>query len=207
MSEGGRSAFPGRRSSPGPGRRLLVALLLTGFALVGCGRTGGAPTTAAARSREPSAVGTTIFPPADRRPVPTLRAGTLDGRPLALRDLIGSGVVVINVWASWCTSCRAESAAIAAVAAELHGQTVQFVGIDEADSLAAARTFLAGTGSTYPQLSDPDGEVLHVLSLLPQTGIPSTLLLDPRGRMAARVIGPVTQDGLRSLIRSLQEVS
>ena len=124
-----------------------------------------------------------------------------------MRELTGAGVVVINVWASWCTSCRAESAAIAAVAAEMRGQPVQFLGIDEQDSESAARSFLATTGTTYPQVTDSDGDVLHALPLLPETGIPSTLLLDPRGRMAARVIGPVTRDDLRALIRSVQEVS
>ena len=139
--------------------------------------------------------------------MPEFTASTLDGRSLSVRDLTGSGVVVINVWASWCTSCRAESAAIAAVAAEMRGQPVQFLGIDEQDSASSARRFLAASGTTYPQLSDPEGDVLHALSLLPETGIPSTLLLDPRGRMAARVIGPVTGDELRDLIRSLQQVS
>ena len=207
MSRGGRFAGPGRRSPRGPGAGLLAALLMTVFALAGCGLTGGAPRTAAAHVSASNAPGTTVYRVTDRRPAPALTANTLDGRPLALRDLTGSGVVVINVWASWCTSCRAESAALAAVAQEMHGRPVQFLGIDEEDSVAAAHTFLAGSGATYPQISDPDGEVLHALSLLPQSGIPSTLLLDPRGRMAARVIGPVTEDDLRSLIGSLQEVS
>jgi thiol-disulfide isomerase/thioredoxin len=132
---------------------------------------------------------------------------TLDGQPLALRELAGSGVVVINVWASWCTSCREESAALAAVAAEMRGRPVRFLGIDEHDAPSAARSFLAGTAAGYPQVADPEGDVLRALSLLPQSAIPSTLLLDARGRMAARVIGPVTAPELRRLIATLQEVS
>jgi thiol-disulfide isomerase/thioredoxin len=151
--------------------------------------------------------GTTVFPAAFRAQAPELTGRTLDGQPLALRQLAGSGVVVINVWASWCTSCREESAALAAVARQLSGSPVHFLGIDEEVSPSAARGFLVGNKITYPQLADPQGDLLSALSLLPKSGIPSTLLLDSRGRMAARVIGPVTQNGLRQLITSLREDS
>jgi thiol-disulfide isomerase/thioredoxin len=168
--------------------------------LAACGATAPA-SSPAVRAGSP---GTTVFPAAARAQVPEVTGRTLEGRPLALRQLSGSGVVVINVWASWCTSCRAESAALAVVAAQLSGSPVHFLGIDEEDSPSAARTFLAGSGIRYPQVADPDGDVLRKLSLLPQSGIPSTLLLDSRGRMAARVIGPVTQAGLSRLLSSLR---
>jgi peroxiredoxin len=89
----------------------------------------------------------------------------------------------------------------------MRGRPVRFLGIDEQDPPSSARGFLAGSGATYPQVADPEGAVLRALSLLPQSGIPSTLLLDARGRMAARVIGPVTAAQLRRLIGTLQEVS
>jgi thiol-disulfide isomerase/thioredoxin len=132
---------------------------------------------------------------------------TLDGQPLSLRKLAGSGVVVIDVWASWCTSCHEEWAALAAVATQMNGSPVHSLAIDEQDPASAARAFLADTGITYPQVADPRGDLLGTLSLLPTSGIPSTLLLDARGRMAARVIGPVTQNGLRRPISSLQDGS
>lgn len=179
----------------------LFGALLAGLLLSGC--AAAAPAAPTARSSE--GVGTTIFPVAARRPVPDISGRTLEGSPLALRDLAGSGVVVINIWASWCTSCRAESAALASVAEQMRAQPVRFLGIDEQDSPAAARHFLGTTGTTYPQLADPQGDLLRALSLLPQTGIPSTLLLDPQGRMAARVVGPVTEDALGRLIRSVRE--
>lgn len=195
-------------------RRDVLRRALTAWAallvLAGCGAA-PAPLSAA-RSGPPTAApagspGTTVFPVAARSPVPEVSGRTLDGQPLVLRELAGSGVLVINVWASWCTSCREESAALADVAWQVKGQPVHFLGIDERDQASAARTFLAGAGITYPQLADPEGNALSALSLLPQTGIPSTLLLDPAGRMAARVIGPVTRNELRRLITTLREVS
>ena len=121
-----------------------MALVVTALLLAGCGTSSGSPPRTAAAAAT-SAAGTAVYPPADRQPVPAVTASTLDGRSLAVRTLTGSGVLVINVWASWCTSCRAESAAIAAVADELRGQPVQFLGIDEQDSASAARRFLAET--------------------------------------------------------------
>lgn len=182
---------------------MLFGALVTGLLVAGCGQAG--PTVPAASGA--GSPGTTVFPVAARESVPAISGTTLDGQRLRLRDLTGSGVVIINVWASWCTSCREESAAIAAVAKEMRGQPVRFLGVDEADSPSSARRFLAATGTAYPQLADPGGDVLSALSLLPQSGIPSTLLLDRRGRMAARVIGPVTEPELRRLIVSVREAS
>jgi thiol-disulfide isomerase/thioredoxin len=186
--------------SRGSGARRLVGLLAAGLLLGGCVSAGPAQTAATApmAASASDAPGTTIFPVSQRRPAPALTGSTLDGHRLALAALTGSGVVVLNVWASWCTSCKEEAAAIAAVAADQ--RAVRFLGIDELDPPAKARTFLASVGTTYPQLADPEGNVLRALTLLPQSAIPSTLLLDSRGRMAARVIGPVTEKELRRLI-------
>jgi peroxiredoxin len=146
--------------------------------------------------------GTTVFAAAARRPAPDVSARTLDGGVLRLRDVAGGRVVVVNVWASWCTSCREESAVLADAARSAAG--ARFVGVDEADSVPAARRFVAATGADYPQVLDPDGELLQRLTVLPSTAIPSTLVLDPQGRMAARVIGPVTRSGLNRLLTTLQ---
>jgi thiol-disulfide isomerase/thioredoxin len=180
-----------------------ICAVSAGLVLVaGCGNSGNRTSVTAAETP-----GTTVFPAAERRPLAELSGETLAGQSLNLGDVAGSGVVVINVWASWCTSCREESAALAAVAGELRGQQVSFVGVDEQDQAPAARRFVAETRTTYPQLSDPQGLLLDKLSVLPQSGIPSTLLLDRRGLVAARVIGPVTQPQLRRLIGSLQRES
>lgn len=147
-------------------------------------------------------VGVTTFPPTDRQTLPDISGQTLDGQQLSLSSFAGH-VVVLNVWASWCTPCRQESPELARVARSSQAQGVRFVGLDEQDRASAARSFVAEAGVSYPQLIDQTGSVLASLRLVPANGIPSTLVLARDGRVAARVIGPVTAATLRTLLAPL----
>ena len=85
------------------------------------------------------------------------------------------------------------------------GKGVQFVGIDSRDpDRAAATAFLRNIGSTYPNVDDPDGELALAFrgTLTPGT-IPSTLVLDRQGRVAVRVLGPITEPRLTALLAPL----
>jgi thiol-disulfide isomerase/thioredoxin len=145
--------------------------------------------------------GVTVLAPAQRQAAPEVRGTTLDGSPLALSSLRGH-VVVLNVWASWCEPCRTESPALVAVAGSLAGTGTQFVGLDEKDTAAAALDFLQSVHSTYPHLVD-DGALLARLGRWLPQAVPGTLVLDPQGRVAARVIGPVSEGDLRTVLAAL----
>lgn len=138
----------------------------------------------------------------DRRLAPTLSGTTLEGTHFTLEGLAGN-VVVLNIWASWCAPCRDESPVLAGLDRKLAGQKVRFVGIDETDTATSAIQFVTTAGVRYPQLVDSDGALLRQLPLLPQKGIPSTLILDRHSRMAARVIGPVTGAEIETLVSEL----
>ncbi len=155
-----------------------------------------ATTSVAATDR----VGVTVFGVPQRRHVPDLAGTTTGGARLRLDTVIGHGVVVLNVWASWCAPCRAESHTLAALSTALAPRGVRFVGIDEQDSPARARAFAARAGVNYPSLSDSDGTLLAQLTELPSTGIPSTLVVDRNGLIAGRVIGAVHRGSLSRLI-------
>ena len=188
-------------------RRVRLVAGIAGIALAcSCGTAAvhgsnkSTPTTAS------TGIGVQLFPPAQRRPLPQIAGTTLAGQALTLRSLTGQGVLVVNVWASWCAPCRDESAVLAAIAKSA-AAAVRFVGIDEQDTPGAARTFVASTGTTYPQLTDPTGTSLNKLSLLPSFAIPSTLVVDRHGMMAARIVGPVTAAKLEKLIAQVASES
>lgn len=147
----------------------------------------------------PYPVGVTAYASASRVAMPPLSGTTLDGRRLAVADLRGH-VVIINIWASWCEPCKSESPALVAAAKSTSGLGVRFVGIDEADQAPAATRFLRAIGSTYPHLVDVDGRLLGQMTRWLPQAVPGTLVLDSQGRVAARVIGPVTGPQIRAQI-------
>ena len=144
-------------------------------------------------------VGTQVFPVAQRAVAPRLSGTTITGTPFDLTDELGHGLVAVNVWASWCGPCRQEMPVLAHAA----GTSLQVVGIDERDSSRSAQRFASSRGADYPSLADPDGKLLARLRMLPQTGVPSTVFLDPQGRVAARVIGPLDRRLLGRVLRQL----
>jgi thiol-disulfide isomerase/thioredoxin len=181
----------------------LLAVTAAAALLAGCSARTDSPQPVGSAAAEAMAVGAHVFPVAQRDPLPRLVGRSLSGRRLAVNDLTGKGILVVNVWASWCDNCRDESAALAALSRTLAPEGVSFLGIDEQDSSGAARRFVATSGTTYPQLTDPSGSALRKLTPLPSLGIPSTLIVDRRGMMAARVIGPVRADVLRALVEQI----
>ncbi len=111
-------------------------------------------------------------------------------------------IVVLNVWGSWCPPCRKEAPALVEAAASLKSKRVAFVGIntqdpDPSQALAYERTY----GVTYPSLVDDGGKLLLALQrAVPPDAIPSTLVLDPQGRVAARFSGAIPLRTLEDLV-------
>jgi thiol-disulfide isomerase/thioredoxin len=176
---------------------VLLVLLVPGLALAlsACGMH---PAPPAAHGSDP-AVGLTVFTASARSRLPTLSGPTLTGRSLSASAYAAGAPLVINVWASWCSPCRQEIPLLAR-AARLG---VRVLGIDERDSVDRARSFAADRHASYPSLSDPRGRLLGSLHPLPQTGIPSTLVVAPDGTVAARVIGPLTSATLRRALAAV----
>ena len=110
-------------------------------------------------------------------------------------------VVVINVWGSWCAPCRSEAPALEAASKQTK-DTAQFLGITSKDyDPAQAIAFTRAFSISYPSIFDPTGKVLlNFAQVLPPSAIPSTMIIDSEGRLAARVLGPITQTTLVDMI-------
>ena len=144
-----------------------------------------------------------LVPEAERVPAPDIAGPTLDGGTFRLADHVGE-VVVLNVWASWCAPCRAEAPGLAALATEYEGAGVQFAGLDTRDSDVSARAFVERFGIPYPNVIDRDGQLQLLFGdSLPPQAIPSTIVIDPQGRVAGRALGKVSESSLRGLIEPL----
>lgn len=143
--------------------------------------------------------GLTVFPVEDRQPMPAIEGPTLDGDRYELADQRGE-IVVLNVWGSWCGPCRAETPQLVRMANEFRSRGVRFVGVDTRDNEAAARAFVRNLDVPYPSVVD-DGRVTLLLhKIIPSSVVPSTVVVDRRGRVAARVIGRVDYRTLRGLL-------
>ncbi|MFE0652248.1 TlpA family protein disulfide reductase [Streptomyces sp. NPDC059534] len=141
------------------------------------------------------------------RTAPNEIAGeTLDGKRLDVADLKGK-VVVLNAWGSWCGPCRAEAPHFAKVAADLEDQGVAFVGLNTRDpNKQPAIAFEEDYGVPYPSLYDPQGKLIlfgFPKGTLNPQAIPSTVVLDKEGRIAARSLMALDEKKLRSMIEPL----
>lgn len=178
-----------------------AGLCLTAGLLAAC--QAGTSTVADSPSGSLHRPGLTTYSAGDRHQAPDLSGTSLDGKPVSLRSIGSGSIVVINVWASWCAPCQSESPMLAAEARALRPQGVRFLGLDEEDVTSHAKAYAAHLGEIYPTLVDHDGALLRHLTLLPPDGIPSTLVLDRSGGMAARVIGAVTRTELNQIVQGL----
>ncbi len=141
--------------------------------------------------------------PLSRRPAaPALSGPAVQGGQVDLAALHGQ-VVLLNVWASWCAPCRAETPGLVAVYRQTHTQGAAFLGINIRDSQDAAMAFIRDYHVPYPSLYDPAAGRLARFRSLPPTTIPSTLVVDRHGRVAARFINAVDPDELQPLLAQL----
>jgi thiol-disulfide isomerase/thioredoxin len=177
---------------------LLSAALLAGAALAGCSSDVGA-------SGDQGYVAgrgvITALPAADRKRPGEVSGETIDGEPLGLDDYAGK-VVVLNVWGSWCAPCRSDAPMLADAARDLAGDEVAFLGIDSRDpSEPAARAFVRRFDIPYPSIYDQSGRTLLAFrDTLAPNAIPSTVIIDRQGRVAASVLGEITRTTLYDLV-------
>jgi len=143
-----------------------------------------------------------VIPPGERQSAPEFSGTLLDGDDFSSTELAGD-VAVLNFWGSWCAPCRVETPEFQEVYAEVADDGVQFLGLNVKDQEQFARAFVDSKAITFPSLYDPKGEVALAFRDYPAGTIPSTIVLDRDGKVAAVYTGEVRQDDLRSVITEL----
>lgn len=130
----------------------------------------------------------------------TVQGTLFDGTRAGSQEWAGQ-VVVLNVWYAACAPCRAESPTLAALHEDFAQQGVQFYGINIRDESATADAFERNFDISYPSFEDRDGQILLSLTeYVPPQAVPTTLVLDREGRVAARILGIADENVLRTLI-------
>ena len=172
-------------------RRTFALLgLVSALLLAGCG--GGS--TTGTRSYVAGNGTVTFIKVQDRQLAPSIEGATLSGGTVHL----GVGrVIVLNVWASWCAPCRAEAPALAALSKSF--PDVDFIGVLTRDNIAGAKAFVRRYSIPYPTLVD-DSILLGFHNSLVANAIPTTVVIDKQGKVAARISGQITVASLTDLI-------
>jgi peroxiredoxin len=144
---------------------------------------------------------------------PDISTYDLQGTPRSLADYRGK-VVLLNIWATWCTPCKAEMPSMQRLYEEIQDEDFQVlaVSIDRAPSEddptnpldGKLRSFADSLGLTFTILHDPSGEITTAYQ---STGVPESFVLDRQGIIVERITGPRSWDDPQGieLIRSVLE--
>jgi cytochrome c biogenesis protein CcmG/thiol:disulfide interchange protein DsbE len=129
------------------------------------------------------------------RPAPAYALAPLgEGAPVTSEAFAGRAYVV-NVFASWCTPCRAEHPQLMA----LQASGVEIVGVAYKDRPEATAAFLNGLGDPFTAVGqDPEGRFALELGIV---GVPETFVIGPDGTIRAVHRGPLTPEIIESTIR------
>lgn len=156
---------------------VIVALLATGL------------------GRDPSVIASPLV----GRAAPNFTLPQFDGPPVTLSKLRGQ-IVVLNFWASWCTECHTEQAALDRTWQRFQNSGVVVLGVDFEDAATDARGYVLTAGVTYPIVEDAGSRTALAYGL---RGVPETFVLNRSGRVIDHVIGPVGASKLTSEINSM----
>jgi cytochrome c biogenesis protein CcmG, thiol:disulfide interchange protein DsbE len=180
-------SFRRSRARSSSRRLALVALALTVAACAkGTRSTGDSSSTSASSAPAEAA----FHPLRTGDTVPAYAAPTLAGD--TVRVAAGGPLTLVNVWATWCTSCREEMADLEALHRDFgaRGLRVVAVSVDEGDA-SRVRRFVEHEKLTMPIALDPAGRIQQLYSVV---GVPETFLVGADGRLVWRQAGGLHDD-------------
>ncbi|WP_336031515.1 TlpA family protein disulfide reductase [Geodermatophilus sp. FMUSA9-8] len=181
---------------------IAVALLLLGCSSGGERSGSGSTSDAATFDFAGNTPLGELVPVERRQTAPAFGGELLDGTAFESASLAGD-ITVLNFWGSWCAPCRVETPEFQSVHADVADLGVRFLGVDVKDQRQLAQAFVDANGVGYPSLFDPRGEVALAFRGFPANVVPSTILLDRAGRVAAVYVAVVPEADLRRALDQL----
>lgn len=187
----------------------LGAILCSAVLLVGC--SGADPLANQYRSGTTknyvAGDGSVLEIAAENRGAAVPFSGTTQaGAAVTNADFAGKPVVV-NFWYAACAPCRAEAADLETIATSTSADGVRFLGVNVRDSAETATAFMKTFDVSYPSIIDVQdrsgGVLLAFSSYVAANTVPTTIVLDKQGRVAARISGRVETGTLRALIATV----
>ena len=146
-------------------------------------------------SRIPSAL---IGHAAPHTNLPPIAGLERDGKPVPGIEAAGfkGAVTVVNVWASWCVPCHDEAPLLVALARD---SRLRVIGINYKDDPENARRFLGRYGNPFAAAgADPNGRAAIEWGVY---GVPETFIVGRDGRVAYKLVGPITPENLATTIK------
>ena len=179
---------------------LAAVAVVAGLALSGCSASDGLATQYRAGTGQNYIAGdgsVTEYAPANRGPAVAF-TGTLGGGGTVSSGQYAGKVLVVNFWYAGCPPCRVEAPDLQALSVKYQPDGVGFLGVNLYDAEGTAASFEKDKGVTYPSVLDRDtGSVLLAFSKsVPPKATPTTLVIDKKGRVAARILGALPGRGI-----------
>ncbi|CAB4532563.1 unannotated protein [freshwater metagenome] len=176
-------------------KKLIAGIAISTLLLTSCGS--GGLSKASEKSFVSGSGAAVVIAEENRVRAPKISGETLDGSNYTIDQ---TRVTVVNVWASWCAPCRAEAPIFQDFS--IKNPEIRFVGILTRDNFSSARSFTQRFGITFPTLID-DSLIVKFRGSLTPNAIPTTLILDNQGRIAARISGATTVAGFRKVLEEV----
>ena len=141
----------------------------------------------------------------DDRAAPVEFEGDTDaGTTVSSADYAGD-VLVLNFWYAGCPPCRVEAPDLEEISQTFAADGVKFLGVNVRDQTATSLSFASEFGITYPSVMDADdgNMLLAFAGTVAPSAVPTTLVIDRQGRVAARILGGI--EGTSNLITLIKD--
>ena len=149
--------------------------------------------------------GTTLEIAAADRTEPVVWKGVTEAGGVLSSENLSGVVTVMNFWYAGCAPCRAEAKDLEALYKEFLPKKVQFVGVNVRDTAGTALAFDKTFGITYPSIMDNSSGsvVLAFTGVVSPQAVPTTIVVDGHGRVAARILGRLEKGILKAMIQKV----